>query len=413
MLRDVTRIAAFCFLLFATAGGAEVATPINAAGNYRLLVVAVRFPDTTPTFSIDQLRDKAGRVTGYIQNVSYGKTRIDPVVVGWHDMPAPLAEYAVSPFNYGVDRTRVSRLLGDALAASSRAADFTQYDLVWIVVGARTRPAEGYGMIAYCANPGMLRGVRGNRAALETVKLADGRSFAKPAVVSAENAHVGHVVHDLLHALGGARDGRRVVPDLYDFDMQSDRELFKKIPRDALHPRIFAVHTGPWDIMSQHFIEWQQPPPPPSSFTRLKLGWIEPEQVVSVTPGDTREVTLQPLASGKGVLSVRIPIGPRQHLLLENRQPVGSDRVMPSHGLIVMQVDEQREEGSALVKVANANPSRGDLYSAPFRPGQGEMRYYADRSGKVAVAPLAVERGGALRIIVTTPEHIGKFASAQ
>jgi M6 family metalloprotease-like protein len=413
MLREVTRLAAFCFLLFAVAAGADVAAPVSAAGNYRLLVVAVRFPDTAPMFSMDQLRDKAGRVAGYIQNVSYGKTRIEPAVVGWHDMPAPLAEYAVSPFNYGVDRARVSRLLGDALSAPSRAADFTQYDLVWIVVGARTRPGEGYGMIAYCANPGMLSGVRGNRAALETVKLADGRGFAKPAVVSAENAHVGHVVHDLLHALGGARDGRRVVPDLYDFDMQSDPAVFKKIPRDALHPRIFAVHTGPWDIMSQHFIEWQQAPPPPSSFTRLQLGWIEPGQVVSVKAGDTREVTLQPLASGKGVLSVRVPIGPRQYLLLENRQPVGFDKVMPSHGLIVMHVDEQREEGSALVKVANANPSRGDLYGAPFRPGQGEIRYYVDPSGKIAVAPLAVERGGALRAIVTTPEHIGKYVSGQ
>jgi hypothetical protein len=303
----------------------------------------------------------------------------------------------------------VRRLVADALAAARKDEALEAHRVVWIVVGVRTRPGEGYGMIAYAANPGMLSGVRARRAALESVELPGGGQFSGPAIVSAENAHAGHAAHDLLHALGGVRDGNRVVPDLYDFDMQSNPEIFRNPPGGVLTPKIFAIHAGPWDIMSQHFIDVRQPPPPPSSFTRLQLGWIGPEQVVSVHPGETREVTLQPLALGKGMLAVRVPVDATRHLLLENRQLVGGDAVLPSAGLLVLEVDTARREGAGIVEVANANPGVPNLYGAPFVTGAGERRIYRNRVAGVAVAPLAVEPGGALRLIVTTPELIGNF----
>lgn len=298
------------------------------------------------------------------------------------------------------------RLLADALSAARRDTDPDAYRRVWIVVGVRTRPGEGYGMIAYAANPGMLSGVvrsRGRRARLESVELPGGGSFSGPAIVSAENAHVGHVAHDLLHALGGAKDGKRAVPDLYDFDLQSDPRV------EHTSPAPFAIHAGPWDIMSQHFIERDRPPPPPSSFTRLQLGWIEPSQTVTVRPGETREVTLKPLALGKGLLVVRVPIDAHRSLLVENRQRVGGDAVLPSAGLLVLEIDTSREEGAGIVRVADANPGVTGLKAAPFVPRAGERPSYRNASAGVAVAPLAVEPGGALRLVVTTPERLKEF----
>ena len=241
---------------------AGVADPVVVRGPQRLLVVAVRFPGTPPTFSLSQIKEKVGNVNRYIRAASYGKAWLEPKIAGWYEMSAPLSMYQVSPFNYKVDKARVRRLLADALAATQRDTAIDNYHVVWIVVGARTRPGEGYGMIAYCANPGMLSGVMGRRSALETVELPGGLTFVGPAIVSAENAHVGHAAHDLLHALGGAKDGKRAVPDLYDFDMQSNPEIFRNPPGGTLVPKIFAVHAGPWDIMSQHFIELTKPPPP-------------------------------------------------------------------------------------------------------------------------------------------------------
>jgi len=213
----------------------------------------------------------------------------------------------------------------------------------------------------------------------------------------------GHVAHDLLHALGGARDGKRVVPDLYDFELQSNP------PRGRMLPELFAIHTGPWDIMSQHFITWEKPPPHPSSFTRLQLGWIDPAQVATLRPGETREVKLNPLALGNGLLAVRVPIDAHRFLLIENRQPVKGDDILPSAGLLVLEVDMTREEGAGIVRVADANPGVPRLRAAPFAPGTGQLRYYRNADAGVAVAPLAVEPNGTLRLVVTTPERIMEF----
>jgi M6 family metalloprotease-like protein len=387
----------------ATAG---VADPVLVAGPQKILVVAVRFPGTEPSQTLPQIEQKVDQVGGYIRMASYGKAWLEPRLTGWYEMPAPLAEYRVSPFNYKVDRGRVRRLVADALTAARQDTDPNAYRCVWIVVGVRTRPGEGYGMIAYAANPGMLSGVvrsRGRKARLESVELPGGGSFAGPAIVSAENAHVGHAAHDLLHALGGEKDGSRAVPDLYDFDLQSDPRV------EHTSPAPFAIHAGPWDIMSQHFIERRQPPPPPSSFTRLQLGWIEPGQVASVRPGETREVALKPLAQGKGLLVVRVPIDAHRSLLVENRQRVGGDAGLPSAGLLVLQIDTAREEGAGIVVVADANPGVAGLQAAPFVPGAGERRSYQSKRDGVAVAPLALESDGTLRLVVTTPERLPDF----
>lgn len=382
---------------------AGVAEPVSAIGPQRLLVVAVRFPGTEPTLSLAQINDKTSRVDRYLRTASYGKAWLEPKLVGWYDMPAPVGEYQVSPHNFKVDRSRVRRLVSEALAAARRDVDLSAHPLAWIVVGAFTRPGEGYGMIAYAANPGMLSSVRGDKARLETVSLPGGGLFSGAVTVSAENAHVGHVVHDLLHALGGASGGNRAVPDLYDYELQSNP------PSGPMLPETFAIHAGPWDIMSQHWIERDLPPPAPSSFTRLQLGWIAAEQVISVRPGETREVVLKPLASGTGPLVVRIPIDARRYMLIENRQPTGGDAVLPAAGLLVLEVDTARNEGAGIVRVANANPAIAKLYGAPFVPGAGEHRVYQNARAGMAVAPLSLEADGTLRVIVTTPERIKNF----
>jgi len=195
-----------------------------------------------------------------------------------------------------------------------------------------------------------------------------------------------------------------VVPDLYDFDLQNDPPAGK-----PLHPALFAIHAGPWGIMSQHFIERNLPPPPPLAFTRLRLGWIDADQVAKVKPGETREVVLSPLATGQGTLVIRIPLGGERSLLLENRQPIGGDRVLPSHGLLVSRIDTGLAERKGIVKVMDANPSTKDLFDAAFRIGAGEQRAFVDQKAGVAVAPLALEEDGRLRVIVTTPERIAAY----
>jgi len=381
----------------------QVADPVVVAGPQTLLVVAVRFPGTSSGSDLNKIKRKAEKVGRYIRAASYGKAWLKPRVAGWYDMPAPLTEYRVSPYNFQVDRGRVRRLLADALDAARRDVELKDYRFIWIVAGAPTRPDKGYGMIAYCANPGMLSGVRRGRTSMVRVDLAGGGSFAGPAIVSAENAHAGHVVHDLLHAFGGASGGKRAVPDLYDYELQSDPDV------SHTSPAPFAIHAGPWDIMSQHFVERHRSPPRPSSFTLLQLGWIGRDRVVTVRPGETREVTLAPINHGRGILAVRVPLDAGRSLLLENRRSVWGKGLLKAKGLLVLDVDRTRAEGTDIVRVADANPGVGGLMAAPFRPGAGERRFYENRVAGVAVAPLAAEPNGDLRIVITTPERIKAF----
>lgn len=403
-LHPVVAIILTCFTASSAAGG--VADPIRVVGPKKLLVIAVSFSATSPGVTRESVWDKATRLDRYIRAASYDQAWLEPKVVGWYRLPGPLDEYKVSPYNFKVDRQRVRRLLAEAVDAARRDADASAHDVVWIVVGVQTRPGEGYGMIAYAANPGMLSGVRASRgkaARMELVTLPGGGAFTGAAIVSAENAHLGHVAHDLLHALGGVKDGRRVVPDLYDFELQSD----PRVPHTS--PLPFATHAGPWDIMSLHFIERGKWPPPPSSFTRLQLGWIRPEQAVTVLPGETRELTVQPLAQGRGILVARIPTGGSRYTLLENRQSLDGDAVLPSAGLVVLEVDTEKEEGSGIVRAADANPGTPHLFRAPFLPQSGERRYYENRRDGIAVVPLATEPNKAMRIVVTTPERAAEF----
>lgn len=383
---------------------AKVAPPTEVIGEKKILVVAVRFKKVDPGITLDDLDLKIAKVNGYIRgNASYGKAWLAPRRVGWYWMPDNLEAYEVSPHNYEVDRDRVRQLLTDALSAASGHADLAAFDYIWVVVGAHTTPGTGYGMIAYAANPGMLSGVRG-KAYIEPIPLNDGSVHEGPVIVSASNAHPGHVAHDLLHAMGGVQGGRRAGVDLYDFDLQSNPP-----PDQPMSPALFSIHAGPWDIMSEHFIDRDRPPPPPSSFTRLQLGWITQDQIVEIPPGETRIVTLDPLARGHGTLGVRIPIDRYRYILLENRQPVGGDQVLPSGGMLVLEVDTTINEGAGIVKVADANPKVPGLNQAPFQINAGEHRFYENRKVGVAAAPLGLGRRGALQVVVTVPERIGEF----
>ncbi len=82
-------------------------------------------------------------------------------------------------------------------------------------------PGKGYGMICYCANPGMLSGVtRGYVPRYDTLRTAGGKEFKGGVFVGTENAGLGMFAHDYFPSLGGIHDGKRLVPCLYVYERQ-------------------------------------------------------------------------------------------------------------------------------------------------------------------------------------------------
>ena len=184
----------------------------QAKGELRVLAVAVRFPDASPSFDLNNIRRRVvDDLDQYVREQSYGQAWLKADFRGWVDLPDSLSKYKVSPHNFKVDRTRVRKLIEDTLTGLGNDVDFSRYKHILIIPGVRTMPGEGYGMLCYCANPGMLTGVKG-KLAFATVRSRNGKEFSGGIFVGAENAHLGMFAHDFFHALGGIDGGKRLVP---------------------------------------------------------------------------------------------------------------------------------------------------------------------------------------------------------
>jgi hypothetical protein len=184
----------------------------RARGELRVLMLAVRFPNVAPQFSLDEIKTRAEvRLNDYVKAQSYDQAWVKSDLIGWIPLPDPVERYAVSPDNFQVDRNKVRKLIEDGMTAVEDRLDFSSYDHMLIIPGAMTTPGKGYGMICYCANPGMLSGVRGKPAYL-TLRSQGGKTFSGGIFVGTENAHLGMFAHDFFHALGGVHDDKRLVP---------------------------------------------------------------------------------------------------------------------------------------------------------------------------------------------------------
>jgi hypothetical protein len=168
---------------------------------------------------------------------------------------------------------------------------------------------------------------------------------------------------------------------------------------------------GAWDVMSSHFIDIHSPPPGLSSFTRIRLGWISPAQTHLVRPGETRGAQLSPLSKGGNSLVVKIPLRGDQYYLIENRQPVGSDRIQPDSGLLIVRVDPWAQEGSGTARIMNADPASAYFSHPTFRLDRENRNLFVDRKNGVAVIPLWMQ-GEDQGVLVTTPEKSGDALKA-
>ena len=186
----------------------------QAIGEKRVLIIAVKFPDAGPSVPLKRIRNRVTRgFNQYIQEQSYGLASIKADFRGYVLLPDALRNYTVAPYNFKVDRNRIRKLIEDTMTAVEGSVNFSSYDHMLIIPAVHTTAGKGYGMICYCANPGMLSGVT-KRYVPEYVTLhsAGGEAFDGGVFVGAENAHLGMFVHDYLHALAGIHEGKRLVP---------------------------------------------------------------------------------------------------------------------------------------------------------------------------------------------------------
>jgi len=349
----------------------------------------VEFPDVRHGGDRDLVQERfAGHLNRYVREMSYDTVSLRIEVTSkWYTMPGPVSQYSISSRNLEVDKSRIVRLIDDALDAVAKDADLTRYSFIALMLGAKV---SEYGMVGLCGYPGML-----GWSTKDVYRTKSGRLVRGGVAIFTSQAHLGTLFHDIAHILGGVQGGRRMVPCLYDHDLQAKPGPMRETFTEAL------INMGFWDPMSCHFYKREAPPPGLSSWTKLRLGWLDPAKVKVVLPGQEAEVLLGPLEDGSSkVLAVKIPVSETTYYLIENRQPIGFDAVLPGSGVLIMHADDRVAEcrfGRAPVKLMNANPAVPHLEGAAF---DAEARnLFEDRQNKITVRILE-KTAGSYKILV-------------
>lgn len=366
-----------------------VASPTGAVEKGMILLV--EFPevkhDVTRNFVTERFFDRLNR---YVQEMSYGKVSIGgQVTEKWHRMPDSVSQYRISSRNLEVDKSRVRKLIDDSLDAVDRDVDFSKYSFSVIFVGAKL---QDYGMIGLCGYPGMLGW--GSDAVLKT---KSGQMVKGGMAIFSYQAHLGTLFHDVAHILGGVKDGKRMVPCLYDHDLQAKPGDMRETFVDAI------INMGFWDTLSCHYYKRDIPPPGISSWTKMRLNWIDPSRVKVVKPGEEAEILLGPLeVKSSETLVIKIPISETTYYLIENRQPIGFDKNLPGSGVLIMFADDSIPEcryGKAPVKLIDANPKVPHLEGAAFDMGKKDS--FNDEKNRIKIQLL--ERVGSAYKIRISP----------
>lgn len=381
-------LAALCLaLLLALPAAAAPTTAVK-----RGLVVLVQFPDVPHDLQRDFVQQRfSGFLNTYVQEMSFGAVSLDvEVTPDWITLPEPVSSYRIPPQNLKVDKSRVARLIDDALSRVDPGLDLSAYDFIALMLGAKM---QEYGMVGLCGYPGML-----GWSSEGPFTTKSGRVVRSGVAIFTSQAHPGTLFHDVAHVLGGVKNGQRVVPCLYDHDLQSKPGPAMEVFSTAI------INMGYWDPMSCHFFKRELPPPGISSWTRLRLGWLPETKVRTLAPGQQAEVLLGPLEDAASeVAAIRIPLTESTYYLIENRQPLGFDMYLPGSGVLILYADDRVGEcrhGQAPVKLVDADPSAPRLERAAFDAGSRNTFVDAKNNVKVEILEKA---GGSFRLRLGPP----------
>lgn len=314
----------------------RVGKPSSATtGIHRGLVILMQFTDVefvTPNpqqafqrfFNEKGYHDygMAGSVRDYFLAQSYGQLEINFDVVGPYTTANDMAYYGAhytNPDGTEQNDTHPALMVAEAVDAASKDVDFRNYD--WDKNGEVDQVFIIYA--GYAEAQG---------AAPETIwphewKLsAEGRTRKYNGVVintygcTAELAGdgktwggtldgIGTACHEFSHCLG--------LPDMYDTKGHN-----------------FAMSY--WDVMSSgSYNDDSHTPAGYTSYERWFSGWMEPTELNSMT----RVKDMAPLVEKPEAYILYNENNRNEYYLLENRQPVGFDKGLNGHGMLILHVD--------------------------------------------------------------------------
>ncbi len=319
----------------AQAPASETAQPSGTPTVIKNVVVLARFADHTTIFTrsdfdalfneIGYSRDGAyGSVRNYYRELSSGKVEIDGIVPDWVVLPHEEAYYGANDVN-GVDVGR-QEMAEDAIhGLDSRGFDFSQCD------------GDGDGQVdmltiihsglgeEYAGNPDeciwshmrtLWPAVTVDGVVVSQYCTASERRYSGTSIV-----RIGVLCHEMAHLLA--------LPDLYDTDYSSSG-------------------IGIWGLMGRG--SWggdgysAERPVHLCAWSKVRLGWVSPVEI-DATDSPVRIPQIEETTSPV-IYRISCEMGSKECLLIENRQKGSYDADLPSAGLLIWHIDDNKADNN-------------------------------------------------------------------
>ncbi|MFJ4472842.1 M6 family metalloprotease domain-containing protein [Streptomyces sp. NPDC089424] len=344
----------------------------RSTGTVRALTVMVDFSDAPGKGkALDRFDEFFPQTQDWFRASSYGRLDYRPQtpIADWLRMPKSFQAYGIergAPFDPGY-----RQLVRDIVAAADPKVDFSEYDLLNVLVTPNAGPSalDTVLSVTFAGN--------------DEAPTADGVPVANASFVysrqddgSGTYTDTGYRVlpHENGHVFG--------LPDLYTQEGGGT--------------------VGHWDIMSEDWganndlLGWH----------KWKLGWLDVSQVHCASSPGTTEHTLTPLARPGGVKLIFIPIDRRSGYAVELRTRDGNDEAVCRPGLLIYKVDAEVDTGRGPIRVYDSRRDSGgctrspnvhaELSDATFTPGEAfEDR---ERGMRIVVAGADVKGNHSVRV---------------
>jgi M6 family metalloprotease-like protein len=350
---------------------------INAtrADTFHVPLILVEFPDAPATYdSVDfemimnqpgytHLNyDNTGSFRDFYQEISYGQFLPVSEVTNWITAPHHHDYYAYSDPNGYNHVKELVRAMVDSMEASG--FDWALYDNDGDgYVDALNLLHQGAG-----AEQGDHSNIWSHKWSLGSLAVQyDGVTInsytMNPEIQSGQIVAIGVLSHEFGHALG--------LPDLYDTDYSSTGA-----------GKLALMGSGSWGTSGNS--PWY--PSTMVGWCKNELGWVDIIEIGN----DQDNISIQQSYSNNDIIRVNHQQIPEEYWLIENRQKVGSDTLMPTPGLAIWHINDDiaqgwgpnnnepyygvgLEQADGLFALENGGPSNGgDVY-----PGDTDNREFS------------------------------------
>jgi len=237
----------------------------------KVLILPVEFEDVQNSVSLQHVASLANQSSNYIMAASYNQTSLSMTIAkSWTRLNGTFAEY-----RYSSDLSGCPNLVRDSLSYFQEQFAISSYDHIVIIHAGdqfyAMRPEELAGQV--CSS---------NNIVVRSV------------IVVSEGDNYLSLTHELMHSIGGYFVGPSGALTPWVQDLYSERAFQEHV--------ISSIYVDSWDLMSDEMNGL-------TGWTKLKLGWIQPSQAVTLYSWSDTVVNLSAMETSGGTKVVQIPIG--------------------------------------------------------------------------------------------------------